>query len=180
MAWSAPMTATANAIFTASQFNTYVRDNLLETAPAKASTAGGYFVATGTNAISQRTCNSQYISASGTTTSTTYTSTLSSGGAGLPLAVTVTTGTTAFVSVGALAKNSSTTESKVGFIVSGASSIAGTDANAFSVAGTNNVQGTWGKLITGLTAGSNTFTMAFRVTGGTGTFNNYNLSVIPF
>ena len=54
MAWTAPMTAVANAVFTAAQFNTHVRDNLLETAPAKATTTGGYFVATGTNTIVQR------------------------------------------------------------------------------------------------------------------------------
>ena len=58
MAWSAPMTAVANTVFTAAQFNQHVRDNLNETAPAKATASGGYFVATGVNAIAQRFADS--------------------------------------------------------------------------------------------------------------------------
>jgi hypothetical protein len=55
--WSAPMTAVANSTFTAAQFNQYVRDNLNETAPAKATSAGSYFVADGVNSIAERTPN---------------------------------------------------------------------------------------------------------------------------
>ncbi|GII42264.1 hypothetical protein [Planotetraspora phitsanulokensis] len=47
MAWSAPMTAVANSIFTTAAFNQYVRDNLLETAPAKATTGSRLIVTTG-------------------------------------------------------------------------------------------------------------------------------------
>jgi hypothetical protein len=36
--WTAPMTAVAHTAFPATSFNTYVRDNLLESAPAKATT----------------------------------------------------------------------------------------------------------------------------------------------
>lgn len=39
MAWTAPMTASANGTLTAAQFNTHVRDNLLETETAKATAA---------------------------------------------------------------------------------------------------------------------------------------------
>src|SRR3546814_19340432 len=73
MAWTAPMTAVANTVFTAAQFNQHVRDNLNETAPAKATAAGGYFVATGVNAIAQRIADGNTDTNTGTTTSTTYT-----------------------------------------------------------------------------------------------------------
>ena len=43
------MTAVASSVFTAAQFNTFIRDNLNETSPAKATTAGAYFTVSGTN-----------------------------------------------------------------------------------------------------------------------------------
>jgi hypothetical protein len=73
MAWSAPMTAVANATFTSAQFNQYVRDNLLECAPAKATTPGRLIVTTGPNAITERVVTQASISTSETTTSTSYT-----------------------------------------------------------------------------------------------------------
>ena len=57
MAWSAPMTAVSGSVLTAAQFNTYVRDNLNETAPAKATAAGQIFVSTAANAIAARLVN---------------------------------------------------------------------------------------------------------------------------
>lgn len=51
MAWTAPRTWTTGEVVTASHMNTHVRDNLLETAPAKATTAGDLFVGTGANAL---------------------------------------------------------------------------------------------------------------------------------
>lgn len=39
MAWTAPLTAALNGTLTAAQFNTHVRDNLLETEAAKATAA---------------------------------------------------------------------------------------------------------------------------------------------
>ena len=36
MTWTAPMTAVAGAVYTAAQWNTSIRDNLNETAVAKA------------------------------------------------------------------------------------------------------------------------------------------------
>jgi hypothetical protein len=51
MAWTAPGTAVGNTLLTAAFWNTHVRDNLLETAPAKATAAGQLFQATAPNAI---------------------------------------------------------------------------------------------------------------------------------
>lgn len=53
------MTAVSGAAFTAAQFNTHVRDNLLETAPAKATTANGLFVATGLHSIEEQVVATQ-------------------------------------------------------------------------------------------------------------------------
>lgn len=48
--WTAPKTYTVGAVGTAAERNTYERDNLLETAPAKFTTAEDLFVATAANA----------------------------------------------------------------------------------------------------------------------------------
>lgn len=172
------MTAVANSVFTAAQFNTFVRDNLNETAPAKATTAGSIFVATGTNAIAQRTPSTQFVTDSETTASTSYTDLATAGPA-----VTVTTGTTAVVVVGARLINTTAGENTyASYAVSGASTSAADDDRAFmftcpvanySTGGSNVV------MHTGLTAGSNTFTMKYRVTGNTGTADNRRLTVIP-
>ncbi len=53
MPWTAPRTWTTGEIVTAAMMNTHVRDNLLETAPAKAVAAGDLFYATGMNAITR-------------------------------------------------------------------------------------------------------------------------------
>ena len=49
--WSAPRTWVTGEIVTASYLNSNIRDNFLETAPAKATAAGDIFVATAVNAI---------------------------------------------------------------------------------------------------------------------------------
>jgi hypothetical protein len=53
MAWTAPQTWTAAQVVDESDLNTHLRDNLLETAPAKASTAGFIIRVTGANAIEE-------------------------------------------------------------------------------------------------------------------------------
>lgn len=51
MAWTAPRTWTTNEVVTKTIMDTHVRDNLLETAPAKVANAGEMIDATGANAI---------------------------------------------------------------------------------------------------------------------------------
>jgi hypothetical protein len=58
MAWVAPRTWVTGEIVTAAYLNSNVRDNTLETAPAKAAAAGDIFVATGANAIKKVTVGS--------------------------------------------------------------------------------------------------------------------------
>ena len=51
MAWNTPFTAQVGVTIKASDWNTYARDNLNETAVAKVTTAGDMVVATGANAL---------------------------------------------------------------------------------------------------------------------------------
>lgn len=178
MAWTAPMTAVANTVFTAAQFNTHVRDNLNETAPAKATTAGTIFVAAGANSIAERVPSTASVSTSESTGGTGYGNLATPGPA-----VTVTTGTRAIVMVTSLVQNSTASQnSYASYAVSGASSIAATDDRAvlITAAATNQtLRASSVYMETGLTAGSNTFTMQYRVTGGTGSFQNRRITVIP-
>lgn len=182
MAWTAPMTAVSNAIFTASQFNTYIRDNLLETAPAKAATAGGYFVATGANAIAQRVATTTTQPNSGTTTSTSFTATLA-GTPGTNPAVTVSTGTSALVIISADISTATAIPAGafMSFAVSGATTIAASDTYAAKTTGTVTVGASRVIHLTNLNAGSNVFTLQYHVTSGpTGTYANRSITVVPF
>ena len=186
MAWTAPMTAVANAVFTAAQFNTHVRDNLLETAPAKATTTGGYFVATGTNTIVQRVASvASNASSTGTTTSTTYTQTLTSGGTNPT--VTVATGDRVFIAIDADVENTTATSgfTYIDYSVSGATTLAATDATAmYFEHNANNtslrIRAGTAHLLAGLTPGSNTFTLEYKTSSGTASYQRRRLSVIPF
>jgi hypothetical protein len=69
----------------------------------------------------------------------------------------------------------------VSFAVSGASTVAASDANClrlgYMAAGVSHKAASM-SVLTGLTAGSNTFTLKFRVTGSTGGFNDRYLFVM--
>jgi hypothetical protein len=173
------MTAIAGSVFTAAQFNTFVRDNLAETAPAKATTAGAYFAVSDTNQIAQRVPAQQGFVAPESTTSASYTDLTTPGPT-----VTVTTGVQALVAVTAeIGNNTGSAAGKVSVEVSGASSIAATDNNALrqeSAGGSEFQRCSLVYLQTGLTPGSNTFTMKYITVGGISTFNFRNLLVMPF
>jgi hypothetical protein len=119
-----------------------------------------------------------YTDTNGTTTSTTATATLTSGGTNP--SVTLTTGTTALVqfSMGATAAVAPTGVN-AGFAVSGASTIVtGNNISQYSVV-TSSYFGTLAlsMIITGLTAGTNTFTLNYYVSANTGQFYNRRIVV---
>jgi hypothetical protein len=174
MAWSAPMTAVAGATFSAAQFNQYVRDNLNETAPAKATGAGQIFVSTGANIIAARAPAAAVVVTSQGTASTSYVDLGSVGPA-----VTLTTGTQAFVWFGALISNSGANSSRMSAAVSGSSSVAANDQWAAINVGTSANRFFSAHLFTGLIAGSNTFTAKYDGSAGTATFANRELMVYP-
>lgn len=182
MAWTAPMTAVAGAVYTAAQFNTFVRDNLNETAPAKATTAGSYFATSGTNQISERIIQQDYIQQQDAFTSTTPSDPDAPGIAGPQ--VTVFSGSTALVVVGGRIGGGtvSTQSVKMAWEVSGASSISAVDNWAAGVVGVGGgfAYTSRAYLATGLTQGLNVFTAKYSVSSGQGFASARSLLVMPF
>lgn len=178
MAWTAPMTAVANAVFSSSQYNTHVRDNLLETAPAKATAAGTYFVATGPNHIQERVPSTQEVSTNESTASTSYTDLATVGPS-----VTVTTGTSAIVWFNSQVVNTSANVQTFATVqVSGATTITADDSWSICQDGAPASQ-FWGfgttTMFTTLNSGVNTFTMKYRVSAGTASYRRRNIIVLP-
>lgn len=192
MSWSAPMTAVAQAVWTAAQWNTGVRDNLLETLPGKATTAGRWFVSSGINptTIAERDIIADTNLDDGTTTSSTYTSTLT-GSAG-NCTVSATTGTSALVFVNAcMSSSSASTVQLCSVAVSGNTTIAASDdwawqcdgviANQFNRGGTVVYFGEGGDhgALNASNPTQNTFTAQFRSSGGS-TLTVSNSEIIVF
>ncbi len=182
MAWTAPMTAVANTAFTAAQFNTHVRDNLLMTAPGTATVGindGSILTKNGTNNTAWRYPNVAVVGTTQTTSSTSFTNLATAGPA-----VTVTTSTRALVIVSAEISNGSNNSTFMSFQVSGATSLAADDSRSFryrdSTTNAEQYQGSRAVFLTSLNAGSNTFTAKYRVIGGTGTYSYREINVIPF
>lgn len=178
MAWTAPMTAVAGAVFTAASFNTFVRDNLLECPASKATTPGAFFAVSDTNQVTERIGQSTSITGvSETTTSTSYTDLATFGPQ-----ITVDTGGYAIVILSGAIQNSGTGSVRMAYEVSGATSISPADNRGVGHFGASGVGVVVGNAIyhDNLTAGSNTFTTKYRVSASTGTFESRRLQVIPF
>ena len=170
------MTAVSGSVLTAAQWNTYVRDNLNETAPAKATAAGQIFVSTAANSIAARTVAADYVATQETTASTTYGDLATSGPA-----VTATTSASAIVAIYANMFNTSGNAHWMSYDISGATSDSANDNRALQL------QGTGGQHVGAtffhssiLTPGVNTFTAKYRCsTAGNATFSVRRLMVIP-
>lgn len=176
------MTAVANTVFSAAQFNQFVRDNLNETAPAKATAAGSHFVATGVNAIVERLTQGATDLNSGTTTATSFANL--DAPAAIGPTVTVETGPSALVIVQSQLSNSGAGSSRMAYEVSGATTIAAADnrgTGVFGSAGVAIIASSTALHFAGvaLTPGVNTFTAKYRVSSGTGTFTQRRIIVFP-
>lgn len=175
------MTAVSNTAFTAAQFNTHVRDNLLETGPGKATSGvsnGSILTKSGTNAVTWRTPTISTVTTSQTTSSTSYTNLSTSGPT-----VSIATGAHALVLWNASLSNNSSNSSYMTVSVSGATTITADDDKALRFSdptGSGRVShaATW-FMWTTLNSGTNTFQAKYRVAGGTGTFSNRRMIVIP-
>lgn len=176
MAWTAPATWVSTEVVTASKMNQQVRDNFLETAPAKAISAGGLIVTTGANSIINRLVASDAVETSQTTTSTSYTDLATVG----PDLVTLATGTTALIFWSAyMSNNTAGAKCYASIFVTGASSVSPIDNISLryeSGAANDEIRAGTAHLFTGLTAGGNTFRVQYRVTAGTGTFANRQIA----
>ena len=179
MAWTAPMTAASNSTLTAAQWNAQVRDNMACQAPAVAAAPGRHVVVSGAHAMVERATSAAVVATAQTGTGATY-GDLSTVGP----SVTVTTGATALVWLTASLDNATAgAGTYASLAVSGASSVAASDAAAVYVSGRDEVSPVRRGIcrrVTGLTPGSNTFTMKYRVSSGTGTFSDREIIVMPF
>ena len=181
MAWTSPKTWSASEDLTASEMNTYMRDNQNETAPGIATAASRMIVTDGANSIAERIPTRDYVGTSQTTSSSTFTDLTTTGPA-----VTVTTGTLALVIVQCvLSSDTAGAISDMGFAVSGASTVAASSTYALryeSSVANDILQASAVFLVTGLTAGSNTFTAKYRAFSGAGTstYAERFLTVLPF
>lgn len=177
MAWTTFPTLTDGQVLTGAHMQ-LVQANFAETAAAKAATAGSLFVTTDTNALAERTPTAASVTTSQTTASTSYTNLTTTGPA-----VTVDTGAAAIVVINALTSNdTATAQSFAAYEVSGASSITGADSKALVFQSDSANQKARASAIyfeDGLTPGSNTFTVKYRVSAGTGAWANRHLLVIP-
>lgn len=177
MAWTAPMTAVAGAVFTAAQYNTFIRDNVNECPAAKALTPGSHFATSDTNQLTERTTAEAAVETSEGTTSTTYTDLATPGPA-----VTLTTGIKALVWVTAdLVCGTAGQSARTTFNVSGATTVAESDALALRNVTALVIRATAGPTTVALTPGSNTFTMRYRTSGAsTSTYVNRRIVVMAF
>jgi hypothetical protein len=125
-----------------------------------------------TTSVSARTADN------GTTTSSSY-GTLTGGGTNP--SVTLVTGTTALVFISGWIANSNTaTGNRIGVAVSGATTLAASDDFCVyqDVATANyNLSNGYHYVITGLTAGTNTFTLNYKTTSGTSSVSRRSLTV---
>ena len=120
--------------------------------------------------------NSAAVNTNQTTTSGTYTDLATAGPS-----VTLTTGTEALVFIGAMQRNDGGNGNYTGVAVSGATTIAPSDANALYMyldLSEQRAGGAYVAKITGLTAGSNTFTLKYRVQANTGYWYHRSIMVL--
>lgn len=178
MAWTAPMTAIAGSVFTASQFNTFIRDNFNECPTSKASTPGSYFVTTATNQVQERFAGSDYVATSSSTTSTAgadLTTPVSVGPT-----VTVDTAVRAFVFLYCNMTNTAAAGTWMSYDVSGATTFTNSLSTSIQLSNIGGQRIGGVILHDNLTPGVNTFTAKYHVSSGTGTFSDRRLAVLPF
>ena len=178
MAWSAPLTAVNGVALTAAQWNASVRDNLNETGPAVATTSGRLIVSDGANSITERAVLRAYVTTTQSTTSTTYAPLTTDG----PYVV-IDTGASAIQYICCLAQNGTAgAGAYASYIVTGATTISADDSGSLAYRASN--AGDWirasavGMTFGSLNSGSNRFTMRYRVSSGTGSFQLREIIVI--
>lgn len=156
--------------------NTYLRDNLLETMPAKATDYTSWFTSSSPNSIDQRGIETETEADAVTTSSTSFVS-LSGGPA-----VTVNTGTSALIIFAAgMENNTADRECQMAVRVTGATNIPASDVYALLSDGrqAGNLARFFNfRLENNLTAGANQFECQYAVGSGTGTWRDRTLTVI--
>lgn len=178
MAWTAPLTAVDGLELTAAMYNTYIRDNMLEMAAAKATVGSQYFTSEGANKVSARQAKQEVVTTSETTTSTEY-GNLSTIGP----SVVVVHGEVALVFIAARMSNSNSDgQTAASFSWEGADHGVAHDSWKIKVDGVPADQPgrySMARLVKLKAPGTSTFTMKYRVGEGTGTFSDREICVLP-
>ncbi|MFB4312945.1 hypothetical protein [Actinomadura sp. 21ATH] len=171
------MTAVAGAAYTAAQYNQNTRDNLMETGPAKATAAGRLLVTGGANSLVEREITQQNVATSQTTGSTSFTDLTTVG----PVS-TAATGPIALVWFAAQMSNSGATAvTQCAVDVSGATTRAPeTTADLYidGLGANQAIRASTVHLFSGLTPGTQSFKLQYRVGSGTGTFYDRSVGVM--
>ncbi len=152
--------------------------DLTDTFAAKAALAGATY--TGTHDFTSATVTgvgptvqSATVATQQSTASVTYTDLATAGPA-----VTLTTGTSVLVILSAELTSSGGFYSYMSFAVSGATTVAASDTNSIRMYGNNNTSAARSFILTGLTAGSNTFTTKYRASGGTSSIAQRDIVIV--
>jgi len=169
-----PLTTTGDTIYSSSG-TTPARLGIGTT--GQVLTVAGGVPSWATAAASVPSNSSATVATDQSTTSTSFTDLATSGPA-----VTVTTGTKALVIFAAeIYQTGANLKSYVAAAVSGATTVAASNAKSYlwqyAASGQETRAGT-ATMFTGLTAGSNTFTLKYKVASGTGNFGNREIIVI--
>lgn len=178
MAWTAPMTAVAGQALNAADWNTHVRDNFNETAPAKATASGTYFVGNGANSIVERFLQYDEVDAFEDENSTSYTNLTTVGPT-----VSVQTGAFVIVHLNAKAQHNMDNHSCYASVeISGATTQAASDDYCLQhdLGDADNSQRMGISWIQAVNPGLNTFTVKYRVNAGTGEWSRRQLSIQPY
>jgi hypothetical protein len=180
VAWSTLPSYTDGNVLTAAQLLA-IRDNINESAPAKATATGRIFVSTGANAIAERVPTIVRVTGGAQgTTSTTMGDNLTTVG---PTISSLSTGTSAIFAVSAFVSNPTAGQGGyMGCAVSGASTVVAdtTRALRFISSNASEIQKASYIGMLAVTAGSNTFKAQYaNVNTGTATFDEREILVIP-
>lgn len=187
MVWTAPFTAVAGSVLTASQLNTFIRDNMIEMMPAKASTAGSTFTTGSTGSVVERTPAAQIVTTAVQITSTSFSDPSDEGTSGADPGpqVTVLTSNMALVGYRAtVSVPSVTARIEMSYAISGETERDASTVRSMgyslgnSSSGMNLREGIL-DLAVDLESGLNTFTCKYNVSSGTGTVSDRRIWVLP-
>lgn len=173
MVWTTLPTYT-NGVLTSAMMNA-IKDNINETAPAKAIVGSWplHITSSATNTIAAREIKDDTITTIDTTTSTSFTDVGTTGPQ-----LTMTTGAFALCFPGSRLFNSGGGVSYASFLITGATvGDSATDGRGVANQGTDDLRAGSTQLMA-CTPGSNIFTMKYRVSSATGTFQSRRLCVM--
>lgn len=174
MAWVTPFTFTVNEVLTADSLNAMLRDNMNETAVAKATQANSYFTSTGVNALAERQF---YREEAVSNIELTTTSAVFIG----PRVSSVTHGGALLLMWNARLFNEGGFISSCGAVVEGSGdSFEVTKALRTASDETDIMRGFGFKWVTGLTPGTHDVGLYATVGGSTGHFAQREVIVMPF